>query len=1048
MRRNTVTLAFGSCGVLALIGGLFGADPSKSEAPRNNDLQARVRFEKEIRPLLAARCVKCHGPEKQEGGLRLDRREAAFRGGDLGAVIVPGKAAESELIRRITADDENVRMPPPDEKGKSTPLTAAEIMQLTEWINQNAQWPADKTEDAATRHWAFQPIADQQLPEVQNREWPRGAIDRFILAKLESQGIAPSPEADRYTLIRRVYYDLIGLPPTIDEVDEFLGDTSPNAYEKLVERVLGSPHFGERWGRDWLDKARYADSDGYEKDNSRPDAWRYRDWVIDAVNADMPFDEFTVEQIAGDLLPNATPMQQLATAFHRQTLTNTEGGTDQEQFRVEAVFDRVSTTGTVWLGLTVGCAQCHSHKYDPITQREYYQLFAFFNNGDETTAEVPISDEAVVRYEREKQKHDLQMERIKQQLSSRRAELASTLPDWERRVSASFQSASTSSVVPLVQFHPLNTKSIKSEGKAEFRRLDDGSYLVSGPSPAKDKYTLVAQAGIEKITGFRVTALSDASLPGSGPGRASNGNFVLGEIRIATSTAEDAKDWRHVSLVAGRSDFAQESFSASQAVDENERTGWAIAPQTGRDHSAVFVISDTPIDSKSAGWLRIELEQPHGESHTLGRFRIEIMTGNDPRIELPEDVSQILTVVPEKRSAQQNELLLDAVVVRDQAYRQLKRQLSEHQQHIPARPVLNARVIHQRTENPRKTHLLRRGDFLQPQGEVVPATFSLLHAFSPRQQNATADRLDLARWLVDPKNPLTSRVVSNQIWARLFGHGLVSTLNDFGTRGEKPSHAELLDWLAREYQRVGWSRKTLIRRIVTSAAYRQASLNRSEMVDIDPQNGLLWRQNRLRVEAEIVRDLHLAVSDRLAKKIGGPSVFPPMPPDVAALSYANNFKWNTSSGLDRYRRGMYTFFKRTAPHPNLTTFDCPDANTTAVERSTSNTPLQALTTLNNDTFVEAAQTLTRVLLLEPATEDKQRIERAFRRCVARPPSATEQSAFLELLADSRTWYAAHPDEAKSAIRGQQLDNVSPQETAAWLATVRIILNMDEFITRE
>ncbi|MBC8876968.1 MAG: DUF1553 domain-containing protein, partial [Planctomycetes bacterium] len=515
-----------------------------------------------------------------------------------------------------------------------------------------------------------------------------------------------------------------------------------------------SPHFGERWGRHWLDKARYADSDGYEKDRPRPNAWRYRDWVIEALNRDMAFDQFSIEQIAGDLLPNSSPIERLATAFNRQTLTNTEGGVDQEEFRVLAIKDRINTLGTVWLGLTVGCADCHSHKYDPITQREYYQLFAFFNNADEINTELPNSDKPV-------------------------------------------------------------------------------------------------------------------------------------------------------------------------------------------------------------------------------------------------------------------------------------------------------RVIGQRTSNPRKSHVLRRGDFLQPAAEVEPAALELLHPLSARNREGAPDRLDLAEWLVDPANPLTPRVVVNHIWTHLFGWGLVTTVSDFGVRGAPPTHPRLLDWLATELIERGWSRKSMIKLIVSSATYRQSSRHRPDLANTDSLNNLLARQNRFRVDAEIVRDLYLAASGLLTQKIGGPSVYPPMPADVAELSYANNFKWTTSKGDNRYRRGMYTFFKRTSPHPNLIAFDCPDANTTNVQRWASNTPIQALTTLNNEVFVEAAQAMARrVLTAAAVSTDADRITYAFRLCVARAPSEADRNRFVRLLLKARAWYGERPEPARELVGRYQPDGVTPVEAAAWVATARILLNMDEFITRE
>jgi len=1042
-----VALAVLSAGV-GRLAAFAEPDAPNADAARPAGAQpagAAPDFRKEVEPIFARRCARCHGDDMQEGGLRLDRRESALRGGDSGPTIVPGKPAESELIRRITSQDEDVRMPPATEK--DSPLPAEEVALLTAWIAKGASWPADPNSAPESRHWSFEPIRREAPPDVQAAEWTRTPLDRFVLKRLEEQNIAPSPEADRYTLIRRVYYDLLGLPPTVAEVDAFVDDPSPTAYEALVDRVLASPHFGERWGRDWLDKARYADSDGYEKDNPRLDAWRYRDWVIRAVNDDMPFDQFTIEQLAGDLLPDATARQLLATAFHRQTLTNTEGGTDQEQFRVEAVFDRVNTTGTVWLGLTVGCAQCHSHKYDPISQREYYQLFAFFNNGDETTTDVPISDAAVVEYQQRKRDYDAESARLKRELDARRSMLLGRLAAWEQGLSERLQRASAQGE-PAVAYHRLHVESARSEGKAELRTLDDGSVLASGKAPAADTYTLLARADVRGVTGFRLTALADESLPGKGPGRASNGNFVLSELTVEAADSEKAEKWTPVPLGEGQADFAQDQFPQRNAVDGSERTGWAVAPRTGGEHHAIFLGGPPQQDAAKPLWLRIVLKQAHGETHTLGRFRIEAMTGNDPRIDVPERIQAVLAVANGERTDAQSNELLEYFASLDQEYRELSHALRRHEENPPSRPVMAVRVIRQRTKDPRTSHLLRRGDFLQPQAEVVPATLAVLPPLKPRRADGPTDRLDLARWLVDPANPLTPRVAVNQIWAKLFGRGLVATVDDFGSRGEKPTHPELLDWLAREYMERGWSRKALLRLILTSAVYRQSSHHRPELESIDPQNTLLGRQNRLRVEAEIVRDVHLSVAGLLARKIGGPSVFPPMPPDVAALSYANNFKWNTSEGLDRYRRGMYTFFKRTAPHPNLTTFDCPDSNTTTVVRSSSNTPLQALTTLNNELFTEAAQALMQRLLDHPAASDVERFTSAFRACVARPPAEAERASFMSVLAAGREWYAAHPDEARQAIGPYQPRGASVEEAAAWLAAVRVLTNMDEFITRE
>ncbi|MEX0704670.1 MAG: PSD1 and planctomycete cytochrome C domain-containing protein [Planctomycetales bacterium] len=825
---------------------------------------AGVDFANDVLPLFQAKCVQCHGAAKHESGLRLDHRESAWKGGDSGPAIVPGKSGESELLSRVASDDEFTRMPPVDE---GDPLTPEQIAIVRRWIDAGAEWPDAVAGSLRIQsdHWAYQPVRRPEPPAVKRADWPRNDIDRFVLAKLEAAEIAPSPAADRYTLIKRLSYDLIGLPPTPAEVDAFVNDESPDAYEQLVDRLLASQHFGERWGRHWLDKARYADSDGYEKDNARPTAWRYRDWVIDAINRDLPFDRFTVEQLAGDLLPDAGPMEQLATAFHRQTLTNSEGGVDQEQFRHEALFDRVATTGTVWLGLTIGCAQCHSHKYDAITHTEYYRFLAFFNNGDETTLPIAISEEAAARYDREHPLWQSELKELEARLASLRAEWAERVPEWEERVRAE---------------------------------------LAEAAEAEKDK---VVPAEIAKI------------------------------------------------------------------------------------------------------------------------FAVELRSRTD---------------------AQRNSLV-DHLARDDQDYQQARAALDRHKKQPPAEGYHKVAVLAQRP-SPRKSHVLRRGDFLQPAEEVPPDVLQVLHEFQPRAPDKMPDRLDLARWIVAADNPLTPRVAVNHVWANLFGEGLVPTLNDFGVRGERPTHPELLDWLAAEFRRLGWGRKQLIRTIVTSATYRQSSRHRPELAERDPLNRLLHRQNRFRVEAEIVRDLYLAASGLLSPKVGGPSVFPPMPADVAALSYANNFKWTTSEGEDRYRRGMYTFFKRTAPHPALMTFDCPDANTTNVKRDRSNTPLQALSTLNNETFIEAAQALARrVLTAEGSTTDAERLALAFRLCATRPPDEYEAQRLNDLLEINRGYYQEHADDAKKLAGDEyRLDDVGVEESAAWTATSRIVLNLDEVITRE
>ncbi len=1009
----------------------------------------KIDFAKDVRPLLEKHCWGCHGAKKQESGLRLDSREALLRGGDIGKVIAAGDSERSRLIVLVSGTDPQTVMPPDGPQ-----LKPEEVGILRAWIDQGSVWPDDspKKEEKNT-HWAYQPIRRVELPVVKKSDWVRSPIDQFVLAELEKRGIAPSPEADRFTLIRRLNLDLLGLPPTAEEVEAFVNDSRPNAYEELVDRLLKSPHFGERWGRHWLDMARYADSDGYEKDNPRPDAYRWRDWVIDAINNDLPFDQFTVEQIAGDLLPNATAMQKLATAFHRQTLTNTEGGTDKEQWRVEACFDRTETTGAVWLGLTVGCARCHSHKYDAISQREYYQLFAAYNNGDEETAVVPKSSEDVAAYEKAKAAHDAELAGITAKLRAEQAKLGDAFAAWEAKA----QAALAESTAKPLKLHTLDDLKVESDGNVTFTAQKDGSFLASGPNPNSATYTITGKTMVAGVAAIRLDVLPDNSLPAKGPGRVAHGNFVLSEMIVEVSPTADFASTRKLEFAGAKADFEQadKPWRAADVIDGKEDTGWAVAPQYGKEHWAIFALKE-PLAVNGSVFVRVQLRQLYGQQHTIGRFKLSLQTGIEPSIALPENIQKLFAVKTDQRSAEQTQQMLDYYSSLDAATKTLAKQFDDLKKKEPPKPELTVRVLLQRAKDPRKTFVFRRGEFLEPltEQEVVPAALATLPPMKPRdEKSAMADRLDLARWLVSPNNPLTPRVTVNYIWRQLFGRGIVASVNDFGIRGEKPSHPELLDWLATAFRDGDksvqpWSRKALIKRIVTSATYRQASRHRPELLDVDPQNTLLARQNRLRVEAEIVRDLSLDVAGLLSKKIGGPSVFPALPAGITDLSYAGNFKWTNSTGEDRNRRGMYTFFKRTAPHPNLTTFDCPDANLTCVERRASNTPLQALITLNNETFLEASQTFAKRLLSQPLTDDAARLNQAFRLCVARVPSDRELHQLTQLLTANRDFYRVHQDDAKKLAGNTAVSGLSPEETAAWIATARILLNLDEFITRE
>jgi Protein of unknown function (DUF1553)/Protein of unknown function (DUF1549)/Planctomycete cytochrome C len=841
------------CGFIALLLGFF-TGASVSAAPPD-----KIRFNEHIRPLLSGNCFYCHGPDlkHREADLRLDTREGATA--DLGgyAAIVPGKPDESTLLNRVSSTDPDEFMPPP--ASKKPHLMPDQIELLRRWIEQGAEYEG---------HWAFLPLAHAQPPAVKNESWIANPIDRFILARLEHENLAPSPPADPATLIRRVSIDLTGLLPTPEEVEEFVRSyhspltthhSPSDAYIALVNRLLASPHYGERWGRHWLDQARYADSNGYSIDSERQ-MWPYRDWVIKALNDDLPFDQFTVEQLAGDLLPNATKSQLIATAFHRNTLINEEGGTDKDQFRHEAVVDRVNTTGAVWLGLTVGCCQCHTHKFDPLEHREYYQLFAFFNNGTDINnrgATIPV---------------------VRGEVFGRPVAVPKpTVPDPEQLASAE-----------------------AAWEKRELARLEKLE-----PRAAPDESLLAAL-------------------------RASSGD----------RSPEQAK-------------LVSEAFAKSAS------------------------------DAAATGGRRMARANP--------------------------DVADLM--------------------------------------------------VWKELEQPRDTYLFLRGDFLRPDKELGLLMPDVPAAVGPKLPPAeTRNRLDLARWLVHPENPLTPRVQMNRVWMRYFGRGLVETDEDFGTQGTPPSHPELLDWLASEWIRRGWSIKEMHQLIVTSSTYRQSSHFRPDLKEKDPRNLLLARQERIRFDAEIVRDAALSACGLLDRTIGGPSVKPPQPEGVYAFTQTAK-RWTADTGPARNRRAMYTLFFRSAPHPLFTTFDAPDFQTVCTRRGRSNTPLQALTVANDEVFLEFSQALAaRVLRETPAGNIDARITRAFLLALCRQPSPSELSTLRAYYDRQLNDLTTDLDRAKSLLSPDLIAATdipavgrgSPDSahTAALILVSRAIFNTDGFITRE
>ncbi|MFM8617901.1 MAG: PSD1 and planctomycete cytochrome C domain-containing protein [Opitutaceae bacterium] len=985
-------------------------------------IAAPVDFAREIQPLLASRCYDCHGPAKDKGGLRLNEAKHARQGGESGEpAIIPGRSADSLLLQRVLTTDEEDVMP---QKGPR--LTAAEVALLRRWIDEGAVWPEN------LRHWAYEKPQKAAPPAVRDDAWPLNPIDRFVLAKIESDGLRPSPPADRARWLRRVSLDLIGLPPSPAEVAAFEGDTAPGAHERVVDRLLASPHYGERWARPWLDLARYADSHGFQRDDLR-DLWPYRDWVIRALNTDLPFDRFTVWQIAGDLLPEARERRDLdpliATGFHRAAPTNVEAGTDQEEGRVNQVFDRVNTTAAVWLGSTLECAQCHDHKYDPFSMRDYYRLFAFFNHtAIETDFSTPKSMAALKFTGPYLTLPDPALESRRPALESRAKELdariAARTKEWLAGL-ADREATAVAGLASVPQEHPLEIAAFESLGESNHRVLPDKSVLLTDDAPDRDTYVITVRTKLTGITGFKLEALTDPSLPGTGPGRgeASRPNFVLNTFRV--TAAEGNSPAKAVKFTRATASFSQARFPVENLLKEGSEPqgGWAINPQFKRPHWAVFT-AERPLGHAEGTTFTFRLEQNFGGGRTIGRLRLSAITGDTARESLPAEIAAVLRVDPAKRTAAQTKRLRDHFLAGDRALSDLRTQREKVTQELAATAGPRTLVM-QELPQPRPTAILRRGNFLDRGEAVEPGTPASLHRAAT---DAPRDRLDLARWLVDRDNPLVARVTVNRWWAEFFGRGIVGTPEDFGVKGEPPTHPELLDWLAVEFMERGWSTKHIHRLIALSATYRQSSRVTPELLARDDQNRLLARGPRFRLDAEAIRDNALSAAGLLSPKLGGPPVKPYQPPGLWESKVGGDkVSYDVSQGEDGVRRGIYTIWKRTSPYPSFMNFDATARTACTVRRSRTNTPLQALTLLNDPVYVEAAKALARRVAADlPAAGADERLRHAFRLCLARAPSSVELAALRGLL------------DAQRTARGEE---------AAWQAVASALLNLDEMITK-
>jgi mono/diheme cytochrome c family protein len=949
--------------------------------------QPRIEFARDVLPILSAHCFACHGPDatRREADLRLDIESAAKQTGDQGAAIAPGQPSASLLITRITSTDPDQVMPPPDSNRK---LDSKQIEILHRWVEQGAYWQ---------QHWAFSRVTK-----------PEGSIDELVKKQLAARGMSLRPAASPHTLVRRLSLDLLGLPPTPELADAFAQNPSPVAYEQLVNELLSRPQFGEHWARMWLDLARYADTKGYEKDRGRT-VWPYRDWVVGAFNSDMPLDKFTVEQLAGDLLPNPTTDQLIATAFHRNTMSNDEGGTDDEEFRVAAVKDRIETTVQVWMGLTMKCAQCHTHKYDPIPIEDYYRFFAIFNQTEDADRpdDAPRLELATA----------IEQTRLTE-LRSRIANLKHRLLNAKEQTALSTEDGKAKWIAP--QFN-----SAKSIGGANLAVDEQFVITVNGESAAEDTYEISLTLPPGRYTALQLETLPVTTADGKRAlGRnPDDPNFVLSELTLRPTAKETAKPWP---LTNPRADFAQDGWPATAAIDGDPRTGWAIGPQKDEHHVLILDFAE-PLHTTVPSVIEIRLVQSFGNQLTLARFRLSISEA------APETLS------PDATSDLARQLMDELAAT--------EKQLRELNASIVQLPILRELSGHNR----RQTRIHNRGNFLDQGTLVTPA---ILSAFHPLNNPVVPDRLEVAQWLVSHDNPLTSRVWANRIWSRLFGRGLVETEEDFGTLGAAPSHPELLDLLSAEYRDGGWSLKRLLKIIVMSDTYKQSSQTDAELLESDPDNRWLSRAPRYRLTGEALRDQALSVSGLLSLQLGGAPVMPPQPEGLWRSTYSGE-QWIDAQGDQRFRRGLYTYLKRTTPYPSLTTLDGGSGEVCLIRRVRTNTPLQALITLNDPVFFEAAAALaTRMITETDSSDAAARAERGLRLALIRSIRDGELEPLLRLREDALLRFTDEPDLTAKLLESARIEpdriaamKVDDKELAAWVIVATAILNLDEFLTR-
>ncbi|MCC6426383.1 MAG: DUF1553 domain-containing protein [Phycisphaerales bacterium] len=1203
-----LSLSLAIAGLLFAALGLSARPTSDADPASRTPIPTKIDFNRDVRPIISANCFACHGPDEKtrDSGLRLDQPEgilATLKTGNI--AVVPGDLAKSALYHRITTTDAKDIMPPV--KSNKT-LTARQIEILKRWIEQGGQYD---------KHWALIPPVKPQPPQATESTWPRNPIDNFILAKLDEAGLKHGEEADRRTLIRRLSLDLTGLPPTLDEIKTFLGDQSPDAYEKLVDRLLASPRYGERMATDWLDAARFGDSNGYHIDNERY-MWKWREWVIDAFNTNIPFDRFTVEQLAGDMLPPAptaaqTQNQQLASGFNRNHMINFEGGAIPEEYLHNYLVDRVNTTSTVWLGLTMSCAQCHDHKYDPISHEDYYKFYAIFNNipekgldgntgNSEPFIKLPTPDESARLEELLARSKSLS-----EQLDGPMPEADAAQSTWEAEI-AKGDASSWTIAEPI---------SAVSTAGSVLTIQPDKSLLATGTAPEKEDYDLLClvPGGTDgSVSAIRLEVLRDPTLPEMGPGRAFNGNIVLGEVQVDAFPVNDPAATRKIPLVNAFADYSQDKFPVSQAIDGKPDTGWASGSHIMRGDREIIFVFDKPVTAGPGTLLRVRLSfQTQFAKHAIGKFRLSLLTdatrhasmapsdlsgwhsvgpfpteksvaaalaqqfgpekdvdlnatfldgalkwekrddlidgqvnmlpsvdyqtmfftrtittsvprritlslGSDDAIRVwldgakvheaglegrapapnqdtltldipagehrllfqvinftggfaiyfnrtaddgmpaPLDIAKLIAIPADKREDAQKTQIRDFFrAARSPEWRNLKKDrdavLAEHKQYDSMLPTA---MVMKEMDAPRKTHIHTRGEYDLLGAEVTPG---VPHALPPLPADQPANRLTLARWLVDGDNPLTARVFVNRLWQNLYGTGLVKTSEDFGMQGQWPSHPELLDWLAVDFVENNWDIKHAIRQIVTSATYRQAARATPKALEDDPEDRLLSYHPRIRLSAEGIRDNALYISGLLVEKVGGPSVRPYHPAglweemslDPTGATFSGQvYKQDTGESL--YRRTMYTYRKRSVPFPTLQIFDASNRELCSVRRPRTNTPLQALVVLNETGFVESARRFAqRIITSTSAGTDADTIALAFELATAQAPSNEQSQILLDLLHEQRAVYAADTAEADKlmAVGESPRDpSIPAHEHAAWTIVCSAILNMDDTLVKD